>query len=97
MENAPYDPADWMGPWRGYITEKANGPAGRAMLAAMGVPPDEVPPAPARVLVIPFDIGFDRPELKSHYPANKIWVQMLKWDTPHSCRRLGVCHIRACI
>lgn len=53
VENAAYDPSDWLGPWRGYISEKAKGPAGRALLAAAGVPPEEVPPAPARELVSP--------------------------------------------
>ena len=55
-EKAPFDADDWLGPWRGYIGVMAKGPAGRAVLAAAGFPPEEIPPAPPRVLVRPKDL-----------------------------------------
>ena len=48
---APYDPNDWLGPWRGYIRVLSQGPVGRAKLAAEGIPPEEIPPEPPRNLV----------------------------------------------
>ena len=46
-EEEPYEPDDWLGPYRGLIKSKvAAGPAGRAYVLACGFPPAEIPASP---------------------------------------------------
>ena len=52
MREAPFDPDDWLGPYRGHLKMVvAAGPAGRAQLLASGFPPEEIPPSPPRIAV----------------------------------------------